>query len=196
MTGRAGLLHEIVTALEEAGIPFMIAGSVASGYHGEPRASYDVDIVIDANAEQVKLLAELVQPRHYIAFDAALEAAAQRSAFALVDLTTGLKTDLFFRQDRPFSIAEFERRQPALIAGAPAFVVSVEDCILSKLEWSQQVASERHYQDAMQVARVAGAELDRAYLNEWAKALDVQRLLARLLEEIGPPDDGEPPAKS
>lgn len=193
MTGHAGLLHEMVTALEEAGIPFMIVGSVASGYHGEPRASYDVDIVIDANAEQVHRLAELVQPRHYIALEAALEAAAQRSAFAVVDLTTGLKTDLVIRQDRPFSIAEFERRQPALIAGVPAFVVSVEDCILSKLERSKQVASERHYQDAVKVARVAGADLDRAYLSKWAEALGVQELFARLLEEIGPPAADNPP---
>jgi hypothetical protein len=196
MTGRAGQLHEMVTALEEAGIPFMIVGSVASGYHGEPRASYDVDIVVDANAEQVKLLAELVQPRHYIAIDAALQAAAQRSAFAVVDLTTGLKTDLIFRKDRPFSIAEFERRQPALIAGVPAFVVSVEDCILSKLERSKQLGSERHYQDAVKVALVAGADLDRAYLGKWAEALGVQELFARLSEEIDPPLAEAPPATS
>jgi hypothetical protein len=43
----AELLVEAIGYLEAAGIPYMITGSVASSFHGEPRATRDLDIVID-----------------------------------------------------------------------------------------------------------------------------------------------------
>ena len=41
------LLAATVAQLERARVPYMITGSVASSYHGEPRATRDLDIVID-----------------------------------------------------------------------------------------------------------------------------------------------------
>ncbi len=40
-------LARIVASLDAAGIPHMVAGSFASTFHGEPRTTHDVDIVID-----------------------------------------------------------------------------------------------------------------------------------------------------
>lgn len=41
------LLAEIMRALEAAEIPHMVAGSLASARHGEPRSTQDIDLVID-----------------------------------------------------------------------------------------------------------------------------------------------------
>ena len=38
--------------LEAASIPYMVAGSHASSYHGQPRATQDVDLVIDPSPQQ------------------------------------------------------------------------------------------------------------------------------------------------
>ncbi len=48
------LLGRIVRALNEAGIKHMIAGSFASTYHGEPRTTQDIDIVIDGSRASIK----------------------------------------------------------------------------------------------------------------------------------------------
>lgn len=41
------LLKRIVEALDGAGIPYFLTGSLASSLQGEPRASHDIDLVID-----------------------------------------------------------------------------------------------------------------------------------------------------
>jgi hypothetical protein len=40
------LFARIIRALEQASIPYMLTGSFASSYHGMPRATQDVDIVV------------------------------------------------------------------------------------------------------------------------------------------------------
>ena len=42
------LLKRIVEALDGAGIPYMLTGSLASSLQGEPRASHDIDLVISS----------------------------------------------------------------------------------------------------------------------------------------------------
>lgn len=43
----AELVAQITTRLEAAGIPYMVVGSLASSFHGSPRATADLDLVID-----------------------------------------------------------------------------------------------------------------------------------------------------
>jgi hypothetical protein len=50
MTGFPELLGRLVDALNDANVPFMIAGSFASTAHGLPRATQDLGIVIDPPA--------------------------------------------------------------------------------------------------------------------------------------------------
>jgi hypothetical protein len=52
MTGLEGLLLRISNALERAEVPFMITGSFASAAHGLPRATQDLDIVIDPSGSE------------------------------------------------------------------------------------------------------------------------------------------------
>ena len=42
-----GLLRAIVDCLDTSSIPYMVVGSFASTFHGEPRTTHDLDIVID-----------------------------------------------------------------------------------------------------------------------------------------------------
>ena len=49
-------LARLVKVLESVGIPYMVAGSLASGLHGEPRNTYDCDVVIDPTPEQLQHL--------------------------------------------------------------------------------------------------------------------------------------------
>jgi hypothetical protein len=59
-------LARVVTALERAGIPYMVTGSFASSAHGQVRGTRDVDIVIAPTAEQLRVLvAEFPSDRYY-----------------------------------------------------------------------------------------------------------------------------------
>lgn len=176
-------LRKVIGALDDAGIPYMVCGSLGSSFHGEPRATMDVDIVIDSSPDQIERFLDALGPDFYASRPAAQEAVASRSMFNVIDNETGWKADLIVRKARPFSEAEFARRSHVDLEDLKLDMATPEDVILSKLEWSARAESERQYRDALGVAKTQGDGLDRAYLENWASALGVTDLLARLLEE-------------
>jgi hypothetical protein len=52
------------------------------------------------------------------------------------------------------------------------------------LEWFKIGESERQFQDAVNIVKVQGDNLDVSYLRRWAPELQVENLLQRLFEEI------------
>ena len=80
------------------------------------------------------------------------------------------------RKDEPYRRTEFERRREVAVQGTPLVVVAPEDLILSKLKRSQDTGSELQRRDARDIIE-AGAPLDWAYLEDWARRLGVSDLL-------------------
>jgi hypothetical protein len=179
------LLTDVASTLENAGIPFMVTGSYGSSFHGQHRATQDVDLVIDPTPEQLEQLLSELAGRYYVSPDAARDALRQRSMFNVLDFEEGWKLDLIIRKDRPFSVEEFGRRQIAHLHGRPIPLATAEDVILSKLEWNKLTPSERQVQDALNVALVQGAKLDHSYLRKWAPDLGVADQLEQLLRAAG-----------
>ena len=182
MSQRA-FLRKVIGALDDAGIPYMVCGSLGSSFHGEPRATMDVDVVIDPQPDQLDRFLDSLGSGIYASRPAAKEAIANRSMFNVIDNETGWKADPIIRKKRPFSETEFARRCSVEVEDLALSMATPEDVILSKLEWSARAESERPYRDALGVARTQGGSLDRAYLENWASALGVAHLLARLFEE-------------
>ncbi len=98
---QAELLRLIVESLTTAQIPHMVTGSYASTYHGEPRMTRDIDLVVDPTVEQMTLLAEnLDQNRFYMPdWVGSFE---RRQVVNVIDLIGGWKVDLVFRKERPW----------------------------------------------------------------------------------------------
>lgn len=170
MTG-ADLLRTVGAALDAAGIPYMLTGSVAAACHGGARATMDLDIVIDPTADRLRALVESLSSQGlYAPLDAAREALEQRSMFNVVDTATGWKADLIVRKSRPFSEAEFARRRLVEYEDARLWVATVEDLIISKLEWARLGGSARQLEDVAALVRIASG-LDDAYLSRWIAEL-------------------------
>jgi hypothetical protein len=185
------LLAHVAECLDAAGIPYMVAGSHASSFHGQPRATHDVDLVIDPTQAQLDRFLDLLGERYYVRREAAREALGQRSMFNLIDLTSGWKADLIVRKDRPYSLEEFRRREMRIVHGSPRPIASAEDVILTKLEWDRIMPSERQVQDALHVAVVQGSRLDLGYLRQWAAPLGVTARLEEVLRKAAELGQGE-----
>lgn len=186
MKSQAEFIQAICAALENAGIRYMIGGSVASSIHGPHRSTNDVDIVIAPTPDQLDLFLSAVSayPENYVSRTAALEAHRRRSMFNVIDTPSGHKADLIFLKARPFSESELERRVRIPFAGQEIYVASAEDVILSKLEWSKLGESERQFLDALKVAVMKGRQLDIGYLQKWAVELGVVEGLNELLRQV------------
>ncbi len=185
MTTQKEFLGRLIGLLTEAGIPYMVAGSMGSSIHGRPRATQDVDVVIDPTEDQLESFVALLGQGYYVNREAAIDALRRRTMFNVVDLEAGGKADLIIRKDRPFSRQEFERRRQVDAMGQMLWVVAPEDIILSKLEWMKGRESDIQYSDAVGVAITQWSDLDLEYLGKWAGQLGVEELLARLLREAG-----------
>jgi hypothetical protein len=175
------LIATVVTLLNRAGIPYMLTGSLASSYHGEPRATRDLDMVIDpAPAALDQLIASILEAGLYVDPSAAHEALAIRTQFNAID-RTGTKVDFIIRRDRPFSIEEFRRRRPADLLGTAGFLATAEDMIIAKLEWAAATDSQRQRRDVAGMLAVGGDAIDHRYIARWVEALGLQVVWAEVV---------------
>jgi hypothetical protein len=188
MTALLEFLAEVSDLLERSGIEYMLTGSLASTYYGEPRATRDVDLVIEADRLALdRFLRAIEDTGWYVSAEAAHSARGSSGMFNIIDVESGMKADLIFRKARPFSREEFSRRSRRTVLGdkgPDVFVVSPEDVILAKLEWTAQAGSQQQYRDALRVAIARKDRLDRNYLSRWAAELGCDALLRTLLEEV------------
>jgi hypothetical protein len=97
------LLALVVAALDEAGIAYMVSGSLASSLQGEPRATHDIGLVVAVSADDVARLARrLDDPGLFLDEDSAADAVAHSTLFNLIEISTGDKVDLWPLTDDPF----------------------------------------------------------------------------------------------
>ena len=176
------LLKRIVEALDGAAVPYMLTGSLVSSVQGEPRATHDIDLVIDiAPGDVARVVLALSAPDTYLDEHAVRDAAHRRSMFNLIDSSGADKADFWLLTDDPFDHERFARRLRVEALGLEVSVSTPEDTILMKLRWSAQAGgSEKQLGDALRVYELQAGALDEGYLDEWAALLDVAAALAAI----------------
>lgn len=152
----------------------MLTGSFASSFHGAPRATQDIDLVISPTPDQIRaFVLQLPRTEYYVDENAAIEAVRSEGQFNVIDLATGWKIDLIVRKSRAFSREEFERRAAGEIEGVRIDIASIEDLILAKLEWAKMGGSERQIEDAAMMLRRRQSTIDVEYIEQWVGVLGV-----------------------
>jgi predicted nucleotidyltransferase len=170
-------LRDVCARLDNAGIAYMLTGSLAMSFYARPRMTRDIDLVVALEAAKVEELSGTLGADYHADVGAISAALRGDRPWNIIHVPSVVKIDLIPRKDTPYRRVEFERRRRVELAGVPLWIVSIEDLILSKLEWSRESRSEQQRRD---VGLLLATPLDRAYLNEWAARLD----LAGLLKDI------------
>ena len=183
------VLQRITSALDQAGIAYMLSGSFASAYYGAARSTQDIDFVIHASLEQLRsFINALPVSEYYADLDSAFEAHQRHSLFNVIDQATGWKIDLIIRKSRPYSQEELGRRQRVNLHGVSLFMTTAEDAVVSKLEWAKLAQSRRQIEDAAAILRVRWAALDHFYLTKWIDELDLHKEWDGARRVAGVPD--------
>jgi hypothetical protein len=92
------VLKTISQRLEAAHIPFMLTGSFAMAYYGQPRMTRDLDLVVSMAEEDVQGIVALLSPDFYIDPDDVRSAIRSEQPFNLMHNATGIKVDLIVRK--------------------------------------------------------------------------------------------------
>jgi hypothetical protein len=101
VTPEEDALLRVLRVLERIEVPYMVTGSVASSFHGRPRATNDSDIVIDPGPEQLRrLAAELASGGFSVDLSRALDSLRRRLSFNAIETTSASKIDLWRRIQR------------------------------------------------------------------------------------------------
>jgi len=177
--------------MDALGIAYMIVGSQASIYYGEPRFTQDIDVVADINAGHVPgLLARFPAGEFYVSEDAVRDAIRSGGQFNIIHPTAGLKIDVMVKKDSLYDRVQFERRERKVIApNFHAYLARPEDVILYKMVYFSEGGSDRHLRDILGMLRIRGPAIDRGYVTEWAARLGLATIWQSVQEQAPARED-------
>ena len=175
------LLVDCLRRLNQAGISYMLTGSMVSNYWGIPRTTHDLDFVIQLSPSDAPRMVSAFRNDFYLD-EAAIRAAFQPPfQFNAIDKRSPLKVDFWLLAPEPFERQMFARRISTTVFGEAAWIATAEDVILHKLYWNRLTPSQRQLGDAAGVVSVQKDRLDVEYLRNWASELKVSGTLEDLL---------------
>lgn len=173
------IVRDISHRFQQAGIAYMLTGSMAMNYYAQPRMTRDIDVVIAIAPEDVHRLAASFRQSYYVSEESIRESIVHESIFNLIHEDTVIKVDCIIRKKSEYRRMEFERRQRISILDFTTFIVSKEDLIISKLFWAKDSHSEIQLGD---VKNLLATGYDAPYLQRWTRELGLDNLFEKCLK--------------
>ena len=178
----------VIRACDRLGIPYYVAGSLASSRYGYPRSTNDVDVILDLHPDQVDHFVSALGDGYYA--DAAMIRNSLRMGICsnLIHLETMIKIDLYDLKSMPFSQEAMQRRQVQRTdeSQVPIAFATAEDVLLAKMLWYRQGGdrSDLQKRDLIGILRIQGETLDVGYIEAWVSRLELGDLWARLRQDV------------
>ena len=185
----------VINALDECGIPYMVAGSVAAILYGEPRLTNDMDVVAALEPRKTEeLLAHFSAEDFYVPSAEFVQAVIARGgSFNIIHVPSGSKVDVIVRRQTAFAAEEFSRRRRVpFTEGVDASVATPEDVIVSKLLYYVEGRSEKHLRDIAGILRVSAGRIDERYVESWVSRLNLAEPWQAATRLAGSPSSGMP----
>ena len=163
---QAELLRIVVTVLERLKVPYLVTGSVATIFYGEPRFTNDIDIVVQLPAGRIgDFCRSFSLPEFCLDDESVRQAVSSHGQFNLIHPASGLKADFIVPEDSPFERSRFGR--PVRTRPSPEYEATFaapEDVIIKKLEYYAAGGSEKHLRDIAGILRIGRERVDRGYI--------------------------------
>ena len=175
------LLADCLRRLNRLGLPYMLTGSMASNFWGVPRTTHDLDFVVAYEPESAAAVVAAFEADFFLEESSVRNALDPPYMFNAIDRRSALKVDFWTLRPGAFEQQMFARRLRVILFGEPAWIATAEDTLLHKLHWERITPSERQLGDAAGIVAVQQADLDRDYLERWARELHVEARLRDLL---------------
>ena len=187
----AGFIRLMIEALNAAGVEYLIGGAIAQWAWGEPRATQDLDLVVNIPIKSVNKLSKELEKRDMlipaeIILDTILEDRADIPINA-IHIHSGLKADLYpVREGDQLRQSAFQRRQQ-VDYGPPigkVYIHSPEDLILYKLMYFGLSQQSKHSRDIAAILKSKKNELDINYMEQWTVRLGFSSLWKEMLGNV------------
>jgi len=184
-------LKLILKVLEVSGVEYLIGGAIAEWAWGEPRATQDLDIVINLPIKAISKFSKELEKRDMlvpadIILDAMIEDRADIPLNA-IHMHSGLKADLYIMKDGDTLRQSAFQRRVLVDYGPPigrVYVHSPEDLILYKLMYLGLSGQPKHARDIAAILRARKNQLDFEYIEEWITRLGLGSVWKEILDSV------------
>lgn len=174
----AELFLLFVRPFNRAGIRYIIAGSVAAIFYGEPRFTNDLDVVVFLGDPDIRRLPEIFPPTDFYVpppeVMSAEVAREQRGHFNLIHMNTSFKADVYPTGRDEFNGWAFRNKRRIEFLGEVLVLAPPEYVIVRKLEYFREGGSEKHLRDVKGMLNVSGDIINRKDLNFWIQRQSVE----------------------
>jgi hypothetical protein len=186
-----GFLKLVLEALDAAGIEYLIGGAIAEWAWGEPRATQDLDLVVNIPIKSVNKLSKELEKRDVlitaeIILDNILEDRVDIPINA-IHMYSGFKADLYpVREGDELRKSAFRRRQQ-VDYGPPigkVYIHSPEDLILYKLIYFGLRQQSKHSRDIAAILISKKNELDLGYIGQWVTKFGLSSIWKEMLDNV------------
>jgi hypothetical protein len=157
--------------LNTLGLRYMVTGSTAAIYYGEPRMTNDVDIVLSIRREDAARFVRAFPPEEFycppdevIGIEIARECMGH---FNLIHHETGFKADIYVMAGDPLHKWGMENVRVVEFSGESLRMAPPEYVIVRKLQFFREGGSDKHLRDIVRMLDSLGPGWDRGDLNKW-----------------------------
>lgn len=165
------LFHIFLERLNRLNIRYMVTGSVAAIFYGEPRLTHDMDLVMEIQADDVVKFAEsfpidsfYCPPVEVIRVELGRK---QRGHFNLIHHDSGFKADVYLCGQDPLHRWALERRNQIDLDGVSCMIAPIEYVIIRKLEFFREGGSNKHIKDISAMLNISNEKIDFDVLHQF-----------------------------
>ena len=175
---------DILKALTELEIPFMLVGSFSSNFYGTPRSTKDADFVVQLDHMKLPSLVARLKDNYQFEEQMSFETITSTMRYRLRHRQSAFMVELFELSSDSHNVVRFARRVAKTIFGQSAFLPTPEDVIITKLRWSKGGNRQKDIDDVRNVLAVQMDQLDFPYIRQWCDQHGTRELLDALVTKV------------
>jgi hypothetical protein len=167
------LIELFVARLGGIGVDYLVTGSVAATLYGEPRATHDIDLVVELSAEHRSALPKAFPAKEFYTPPAEVILQEiqreERGHFNIIHHTSGLKADVYLVGNDELHAWAFQNARHYSIGAVEVRVAPPEYVITRKLEFYREGGSPKHLRDIRSMLSISAELIDLAVLEDWVR---------------------------
>ena len=178
-------IKRALSALNCSGIEYVIVGGIIVSIYGEPRATKDIDVILNISPDKKQDIRQLLDCLEKMKFrvlgglDTIISALKDQSHFSIFNESYLYWIDaqgVYSPLDKLALDAKIKKK----IFGVDAWIESIECLIVAKLS---NYYSEQSHKDILSILRTSRELISIAKLNELAKKFGIYEKLKKILQQ-------------
>jgi hypothetical protein len=178
------IVRRVLDGLDGVKIPYVLVGSFASNAYGVSRSTQDADIVVQTRSGQISELTKALGPAFELETQMQFETVTGTQKTLLRERESGFAIELFELSSDPHDQQRFSRRRQLSVLDRETWILTVEDVLVTKLNWLRLANRTKDMLDIRSVIAVQGDAIDWPYVERWCDQHGSRPLLEKIRDEL------------